>query len=175
MSLHSCHDVESLARELDLWSLIQRAIASCVDPDFIAPFVKAIACLPVRPSRATRRLGSYSSTAGQPSSIRLQFSQEPDQLQETFLHEVAHACDHLHRLPGRPYRQAHGEGWIFWMKRFGLSGRVRGESPALQELYNNRLKVVATCIRCGEEIRRTRRLNRGRRYRHACGGRVVPV
>ncbi|PLX78169.1 MAG: hypothetical protein C0616_15360 [Desulfuromonas sp.] len=175
MSLYHCHDVETLALKLDLWGLIQQGIRRRVAPDLADGFILTIASVSVKPSRATRRLGSYSSCAGRPVSVRIQFSQEMDQLRETFLHEVAHACDHLHRLPGEHYRQAHGEGWRTWMESFGLPGRVRGESPALCQLYQKRLKVVATCLRCGEEIRRTRRLNRGRRYRHVCGGRIAPV
>ncbi|MDA3904103.1 MAG: hypothetical protein PF441_11730, partial [Desulfuromusa sp.] len=104
----------------------------------------------------------------------LQFAQEPGNLQHTFLHEVAHACDHLSRKHGhQPYRRAHGSSWKVWAKALGISTQCCGESEAVRALHQQRLKLVAVCQKCGIEFHRVRRLNRNRTYTHnQCGGKI---
>jgi len=104
------------------------------------------------------------------------FFSEPAVLKETFLHELAHACDHLTNQNGLAYRKAHGSGWKQWATALGIEGAVRGKSEMLSQLYKERLKPVAICRRCGIEFLRIRRLNRNRTYTHeTCGGRLEPV
>jgi predicted SprT family Zn-dependent metalloprotease len=160
--------VQQFATEIGVWEVLVAAVqASAVSSDLLS----RIACLPVRSSHATTRLGSYVSKDGQPVCIRLQMNQEADLLKETLLHEVAHACDHLDNQSGKVYRRAHGPGWQAWMHAFGVPARTTGQSEELKQLYHQRMKVVAVCRGCGAEIRRVRRLDRRRRYRHAaCGG-----
>jgi len=132
--------------------------------------------LPLRKSRAVRRLGSYVARSGVPIEIRLQFSQEEELLIETFLHELAHCLDHLSNQAGQPYRKAHGPGWRNWAVALGIEPSRCGESRVLRDLVESRLKVVAVCIDCGYELRRLRKLPRRRRYIHPqCGGRLKPV
>ncbi|WP_291315577.1 SprT-like domain-containing protein [Desulfuromonas sp.] len=141
-----------------------------------AVLLERLAGIPVRRSRATRTLGAYVSRGAEAVCIRLQFTQEPDILLNTFLHELAHACDHLADPAGRRHRRPHGPRWRAWATALGVDFSCRGRSEALAALHRKRLKVVAVCRRCGTEIRRTRRLPRGRSYLHpACGGQLLPV
>ncbi|RMF70666.1 MAG: hypothetical protein D6740_07870 [Alphaproteobacteria bacterium] len=161
--------VQQVAGQLGVWERIETALAGCTWRD-------EIASLPVRPSRAATRLGSYQQRGGSPRAILLQPVLEPELLRETFLHEVAHACDHRSNQPGQVYRRPHGAGWRDWMARLGCRPEVRGHSATLALQYVSRLKTVAVCSRCGSEVRRLRRLNRRARYLHAgCGGRLKPV
>jgi len=167
--------VEMLARELGLWDALKINIRTQAGEGAEA-LLKQLSGLPVRPSRATRSLGSYLSRDGVPVCIRLQFAQEPDNLRQTLLHEIAHVCDHLSRQPGRRYRQAHGKSWQQWARALGTSVERLGSSEALQHLYRQRVKLVAVCQRCGAELHRTRRLNRRHSYLHVnCGGRLRPL
>lgn len=164
--------VKTFAMEIGVWNLVSVRIAA--HGGGRAPLLlERLAALPVRTSRATRRLGSYVSRGGEPVCIRLQFAQEPDNLTQTFLHELAHACDHLCHQPGRQYRRAHGANWQAWAKAFGISAETCGSSDALKQLHRQRLKLVAICQSCGAEFHRLRRLNRRRHYVHnGCGGRL---
>jgi predicted SprT family Zn-dependent metalloprotease len=165
-------DIKSLAEQLDLWP----QIAAALDRSGHKNLLPIIAALPVRKSSATRSLGAYVSKAGQPLCIRLQFAQEEEQLRDTLLHEIAHACDHLSHQPGKAYRRAHGPGWRAWALALGTSDQRRGHSAAVAQLHKERLKLVAICQNCGAEFKRVRRLNRRRKYLHpACGGRIIPV
>jgi predicted SprT family Zn-dependent metalloprotease len=167
--------VELLARELGLWAALKRNVGTQAG-ERAAALLEQLAGLPVRPSRATRSLGSYTSCDGIPVCIRLQFAQEPDNLSQTLLHEIAHVCDHLTRQPGRRYRQAHGAGWQLWARTLGATTQRLGSSENLQRLYQQRIKLVAVCQRCGAKLHRARRLNRQRSYLHVtCGGQLRPV
>ncbi|HKJ05423.1 MAG TPA: SprT-like domain-containing protein [Geopsychrobacteraceae bacterium] len=167
------YSLRFLAEQLDLWRPIADAVHGLLATNQAEKLLIEISTLPVRPSRATRTLGTYASRAGAPRCIRLQFALEADLLKETFLHEVAHLCDHLINQSGRPYRQAHGAGWKSWAVALGIEAAVRGQSEALAELYRQKLRTVAVCRRCGIELQRARRFNRQRTYVHRhCGGRL---
>ena len=170
------YTVRSLADQLNVWAQINGAACQILGVKEGAILLDGIAHLPVRRSRATRTLGSYASRAGKAWCIRLQFALEPDLLKETFLHELAHACDHLTNQPDQNYRRAHGTGWKGWAAALGIEGRVRGQSEILSRLYRQKLKPVAVCRRCGAEFHRVRRLNRRRKYIHqVCGGQLDPL
>ena len=167
--------VEMLARELGLWENIRTKVEAQAAAKATL-LLKQLAGVPVRPSRATRSLGAYVSRAGVPICIRIQFAQEPEIFRQTLLHEIAHVCDHLCRLPGERYRQGHGPGWQLWAQSLGIGTERRGSSETVQRLHQSRLKPVAVCQRCGAELRRVRRLNRRQRYFHVnCGGRLLPL
>ncbi|MDT8420672.1 MAG: hypothetical protein RQ754_09585 [Desulfuromonadales bacterium] len=167
--------VSSLARKLGVWTLVRQVVEQS-SGNSAGALLETVAALPVRRSSAVRSLGSYVSRAGQPVCIRLQFAVEPETLRETFLHELAHLCDHLTNQPGKRYRKAHGSGWISWARRLGLDGRVRGRSEVLSELCQQRLKTVAVCRTCGAELRRLRRPSRRYQYLHRhCGGVFEPL
>ena len=168
--------VLSLAEELGLWSLLTAVIVERLDSREASTLLARLEQLPVKRSHAVQRLGSYVAKGGEALAIRLQFAQEPEQLRHTFLHELAHACDHLSHQSGRSYRQAHGPGWQEWMAAFGLPAERIGRSEALATLRDQRLKVVAVCRRCGAEVKRLRRFDRRKRYLHTeCGGKLQPV
>lgn len=176
MKFKTENTVRSLAGKLSVWPQIIDAIQNDLSSDEAARLLDMVAQLPVRRSRATRSLGAYVSKAGKAFCIRLQFVLELEELKETFLHELAHACDHLVNQPGQPYRQAHGPGWKTWAKALGSSGDVRGQSRALSQRYRDRLKLVAICGRCGAEFQRVRRLNHRQKYFHRdCGGQLNPL
>jgi predicted SprT family Zn-dependent metalloprotease len=166
--------VKQIAEKFQLWSQIEVAVTEVLTDQPAENFLERIALIPILRSSATRRLGAYISMGGKPICIRLQFAQEPDNLQHTFLHEVAHACDHLSRKGGRQvYRRAHGATWKGWAKALGASTQCCGESEAVQALHQQRLKLVAVCQKCGIEFHRVRRLNRNRTYTHnQCGGKI---
>ena len=165
---------KQFADEYQLWTTIAASVNTILDEPLAADLLKQIAMIPVYKSRATRSLGMYISKAGQPVCIRLQFAQEVETLQQTFLHEVAHACDHLTRKHGHhQYRRAHGPGWRNWASMLGVEARSTGRSEAVQALHQQRLKRVAVCQKCGMEFHRVRRLNRNRSYLHKrCGGQL---
>ena len=161
--------VASLSRELGLWEDICENIRSFAGRKS-ARLIDLLAELPIERSHATRRLGSYVTRNGRPVCIRLQFAQEPENLKQTLLHELAHACDHLSvRFAGR-YRRAHGPSWQAWAEALGTSAKSCGRSQALDQLHRQRQKLVAVCQNCGAEFHRVRRLNQGRKYYHTtCG------
>ena len=170
------YSLHFLAEQLDLWRQIIHAAHGLLPARQAEKLLTEISTLPIRPSRATRTLGTYASKAGVPHCIRLQFALEPDLFKETFLHEVAHLCDHLINQQGKPYRQAHGTGWKSWVVALGIGVAVRGQSAVLSGLYQKKLKPVAVCRKCGIEVQRARRLNRRRTYVHRlCGGQLDPV
>lgn len=159
-----------------LTARVESAVRTQVGEKAGRALVEAIAPVPVRKSHALRRLGSYSMRDGKPVAIRLQFAVEQEVLIETFLHELAHLCDHLARQSGQRYSRGHGRSWQRWATAFGIEPKRCGESRVLDELHKKQLKVVAVCSRCGTEIRRLRRLDSGKRYLHPdCGGRIRPV
>jgi len=168
--------VKQLALRDELWPQISAAIEGALPEPAARKLLCQIAELPIQPSRATRTLGAYVSKAGRPVCIRLQFAQESDSLRNTFLHELAHLCDHLCNQSGQRYRRAHGPDWQQWAKLLGTEPKRCGRSAALETLYQQRLKLVAVCQQCGSEFHRTRRLNSRRNYVHSkCGGRLRPV
>ena len=161
--------LQQLAENLELWQRIVGAVASLVSEP--VPFLERLGQIPVVSSRATRCLGLYVSRGDVPVCIRLQYAQEVDSLPKTFLHEVAHACEHLSRKPGRRRPRAHGSEWRRWARELAIEPVRTGESAALKELHERRLKLVAVCRTCGFEFYRVRRLNRTRSYTHRhCGG-----
>lgn len=162
--------LKDLAEGLGVWSRICDTVAVICGRGAGMLLLDRLAIIAIRESRATRRLGSYVFHGKDPVCLRLQFAQETDCLTETFLHEVAHACDHLH---GGHHRRCapHGDGWKQWAQALGIPPRIRGTSPALAALHQDRRKLVAVCNSCGAEIHRLRRLNRRRSYLHTvCGG-----
>ena len=169
--------VKQHADELGLWQHIELAVEGMISPRPTLALLEKVANIPIQKSRATRRLGAYVSRAGEPICIRLQFAQEPYNLKQTLLHEVAHACDHLSRKGRHPsYRRAHGPSWKSWAKALGISPQSCGESEAVSALHKKRLKLVAICQKCGTEFHRVRRLNRNGSYTHQqCGGRIKTV
>ncbi|SEA00123.1 SprT-like family protein [Desulfuromusa kysingii] len=169
--------VKQYADALNLWQQIELAVEGMLLNASKAGFLEKIATIPIKKSHATRRLGAYVSRGGEPVCIRLQFAQEPENLKQTFLHEVAHACDYLSRKAGsQPYQRAHGPSWKLWTNALGISAKSSGESEAVKDLHQQRLKLVAVCQKCGTEFHRVRRLNRNRRYTHQqCGGRLKTV
>lgn len=168
--------VRQFAEKLSLWQRIEEAVVRMSGLRSTA-FLDEIAQIPIRNSWAARRLGSYVSKGDKPVCIRLQFAQEPDVLEHTFLHEIAHACDHLScRQQRRPYRGSHRSSWKYWARALGVETKASGRSSAVQALYQQRLKPVAVCQKCGTEFHRVRRLSRNRRYIHnQCGGRLQPI
>jgi len=166
--------VKQLATEFNLWQKIESTVAELLSRRTVAGFLAEIALIPIKKSRATRRLGVYVSMGKKPVCIRLQFAQEPDNLRQTFLHEVAHACDHLSRKGRRKeYRQAHGESWKMWARALGVSISTSGKSDAVRQLHQQRLKLIGVCEKCGVEFHRVRRLSRTRNYTHEqCGGKI---
>jgi len=169
--------VKQIADEFSLWQQIETAVNGILKEGSAPALLKKIATIPIHKSRATRRLGAYVSRGGEPICIRLQFAQEPDNLKHTFLHEVAHACDHLSRSKKTStYRRAHGPSWKNWARALGISTQCCGESDAVRDLHQQRLKLVAVCQKCGAEFHRVRRLNRNGTYIHQqCGGRIKTV
>jgi hypothetical protein len=168
-------NVRTLAAELNLW----RQIVAAVETQCVAvagqQLLEKLAIIPVAPSRASRRLGCYAFRGAESVVIRLQFAQEADNLRQTFLHEIAHACDHLTQHGGRR-RVAHGNSWRQWALALGIGTATTGRSPAVVALYQQRRKLVAICLECGAEIYRVRRLNRNHRYFHPpCGGALKPL
>jgi len=165
--------VAEFIAEKKLQSRIHSACERLLTDATILPRVEAV---PIRKSRALRRLGSYVERDGKPREIRLQFAQEEESLVDTFLHELAHCFDHLANQSGKSYRLAHGSGWKAWAEALGIEPVRCGESRQLRSLAESRLKVVAVCERCGFELHRLRRLPRRRRYLHIqCGGRFKVI
>ncbi len=165
--------VKQFALRDALWPQLATAIEGFLPGAAAGKLLLRIAEVPIQSSRATRSLGAYVSRAGLPVCIRLQFAQEADNLRETFLHELAHLCDHLSNQPGKRYRRAHGPDWQQWAALLGIEAKRCGRSVALEKLYQQRLKPVAICQRCGAEFQRTRRLSQRRKYFHrSCGGRL---
>ncbi len=169
--------VKQIAAEYQLWQQIETAVNGILTGKTASVLLEKIGQIPIQKSRATRRLGAYVSLGKEPICIRLQFAQEPENLKQTFLHEVAHACDHLSRKSGRQsHRRAHGSSWKAWAKELGISPQCCGESEAVRQLHQQRLKLVAVCQKCGAEFHRVRRLNRNRTYTHnRCGGKIQPT
>jgi hypothetical protein len=167
--------VRMLAGELNLWRRIVVAVEAQCTTDLGRQLLEKLADIPVAPSRASRRLGCYTFRGNEPVAIRLQFAQEADNLRQTFLHEIAHACDHLSQHGGR--RQVgHGNSWRQWALALGIDTATTGRSAAVNALHQQRRKLVAICLECGAEIYRVRRLNRNNRYLHPpCGGILKPL
>jgi hypothetical protein len=164
-------DVRGLAVELALWPQIVAGIEGYCAAAMGAQLLDKIAVIPVVPSRASRRLGCYAFRGSEPVCIRLQFAQERDSLRQTFLHEIAHACDHLCQQKGSRQPIGHGTSWRRWAQALGIDSTTTGSSVAVAALYQRRQKLVAVCMECGAEIYRVRRLNCTNRYIHpACGG-----
>lgn len=165
--------VRGLCEELGLWTKLERDVRT-FSPRKAAAVLEVVAAIPIRASRATTRLGTYVAQGRRPVCIRLQFVQTSDELRATLLHEVAHACDHLTRGALRRWRSPrcdHGPSWRAWACALGVEPSYRGASENVRALYQRRAKIVAACTRCGEEIRRLRRLPRGVQYLHLrCGG-----
>ena len=126
-----------LAQQFCVWKRIQSAVTLLVSQERLA-FMQQLEAVPVYRSRATRSLGCYVSVAGQPRCIRLQFKQEYSCLQETFLHEVAHLCDHLQNFSSLSYRGAHRRGWQQWATALEIPVKRSGVSEASDALYKER-------------------------------------
>ncbi|MEA3465849.1 MAG: hypothetical protein U9R29_07585 [Thermodesulfobacteriota bacterium] len=168
-------DVITLAQQQGLWSHICDAVRQ-QNVNNYAHILDQVARLPVKRSRATRILGCYVSRQSQPWCVRLQFDQEPEQLRQTLLHEIAHVLDHLVNFSGQPYRGAHCSGWQVWATALGISTCRTGHSEVVARQYRQRQKLVAVCSGCGESIYRLRRLDRNRSYIHAsCGSLLRPI
>lgn len=167
--------VETYSREFEVWARVCEVI-SREQTVLAEKLLTQIAQVPVVRSRSTTTLGCYVSRHDAPCCIRLQFDQEPELLVQTFLHEVAHLIDHLVSFSGRPYRGAHRSGWRAWAIALGVAPSRTGESESLARQHQQRKKLVAVCIGCGESFYRIRRLNRNRTYLHKqCGSPLKPV
>lgn len=168
--------VRALAEQLQVWSRFEAGVSSRLGTAEGAALLEQLASLPVRPSRSVRMLGAYIYRGDTPVAIRIQFAQEEVVMAETLLHELAHACNHLHPPAGRTARQTHGASWQGWARAFGIAPSRKGCSEAIDQLYASRLKVVAVCKKCGAEFRRLRKMAAGRSYIHpGCGGgEIVP-
>ena len=134
----------------ELWHHVEQAVVALVAD--AEAFLNRISAVPIKASSATRSLGCYYSRGAEPRCIRLQFAQESDALQQTFLHEVAHLCDHLLTFQGNVYRGGHGKTWQAWARALHVSAQRCGHSPAVAKLHQKRLKVVAVCERCQERF-----------------------
>jgi predicted SprT family Zn-dependent metalloprotease len=168
--------VKTIATRLNTLEQFKMALAARLSNPQAQQLLARILPLPVRPSHALRSLGAYITRNGQPVCIRLQFRQSRVQLRETLLHELAHACDHLTNQPGQRYRRVHGPDWQSWAMALGINPQRTGHSPELDQLHQQRLKLVAVCQRCGVEILRLRRLPARRKFIHpGCGGRILPT
>ena len=123
--------VASLARELGIWEGIKDNIVRFAGRKAVR-LLDQLGELPVKRSSATRRLGSYVTRNGRPVCIRLQFAQEPENLKQTLLHEIAHACDHLSARFAMSCRRAHGPSWQAWANALGTSTKrvARSSAPA---------------------------------------------
>ena len=141
-------------------------------------FLARICSVPVKASKATRSLGCYYSRGSEPRCIRLQFVQEPDALWQTFLHEVAHLCDHLlsfHKARSIGAGTARIGNTGLMPSKFLLS--VVATARLWQKLHQERLKVVARVANAvNSRSIVSARLPSRRQYLHAgCGGRLRPV
>jgi len=170
--------VRVVAEKLEVWDRFVSGVLARLGRQGGTELIERLTALPVRPSRAVRSLGSYVSRGREAVCIRLQYQQELENLRETLLHELAHACDHLTRREAANYRRAHDKRWKTWARSLGVDPRGTGRSEILHEMREGRMKVVAVCQNCGFEFRRLRRFSIGRRRRHmvhpACGnGRVL--
>lgn len=162
--------VRDLAEQLGLWEQVDAAVRYICDAATDKELLYKLAAIRVVDSRATSRLGSYVYRGRDPICIRLQFAQEEECLRHTFLHEIAHACDHLHRGWHRR-RFGHGDPWRRWAQALGVDVCVSGSSSVVAGLHQRRKKLVAVCQGCGAEFYRVRRLNRRGNYVHpSCGG-----
>lgn len=167
--------VRDMADRLALWPRVVAAVERCCDRVTDDHLLERLGRIPVHGSRATSRLGCYVFRGTNPVCIRLQFAQEAAQLAETFLHEVAHACEHLSE-PRTLRRLAHGQRWQQWALALDIPPVSRGVSATLAALHQRRRKLVAICQRCNTPIYRVRRLNRRTRYIHPpCGGALIAV
>jgi hypothetical protein len=171
----TCRCVGDLLRQLDLHDQLYEQVKNEIGEEEALPLFDELTRLPLKSSRAVTRLGSYSFKGPRPLAIRLQFTQEEASLRQTLLHEIAHFLDHQTTTPGQTYRNPHGRNWQHWLRQIGGQGRAEN-SPAMQSLYQQRLKPVARCEQCGFQLKRLRRLPRGRRWVHShCGGLLVPL
>jgi hypothetical protein len=163
-------NVRMLAVELKLWPQIVAGVMTQCTVAMGKQRLDQLAAIPVMSSRASRRLGCYAFRGSEPVCIRLQFAQEPANLRQTFLHEIAHACDHLNQQRGQR-RVGHGASWRQWACALGVDTATTGRSAAIAILHQRRQKLVAICLVCDAKIYRVRRLNRNNRYLHPpCGG-----
>jgi len=173
--LLNCKTVGELLCFLGLLEPLQEQVSTELGTSKAEELFIQLQPLPLKKSHAVTRLGSYSCRGAKPLSIRLQFAQEEDQLQQTLLHEIAHFLDHQTRVSPGPYRYPHGQSWKYWLKRIG-GGDDSGASIAMSTLYRQRLKPVARCKRCGLLLHRLRRLPQKQRWLHReCGGLLIPV
>lgn len=168
--------VRELGEKLCLWAQIEAAARLRCDSGRVSWLLEQVGRIPVQHSRATSRLGSYVFRGREPVCIRLQFAQEADSLRQTFLHEIAHACDHLMDKGNQQQRVRHDRSWQLWAQALGISPAVRGQSAVLSSLHKRRKKLVAVCQVCGVRIYRVRQLNRKGIYIHpACGGTLQAI
>jgi len=168
--------VAALAAAWELTGHLEQALRAHLDPARADEIGGRLGVIPVFASRAARRLGSCTVRRGVPVAIRLQLAQSPEMLAETFLHEIAHALDHLSGDFERGDRRSHGPSWQRWARALGIPPEVTGHCEALTRIRARRVKPVARCERCGHVLHRLRRLARGRVWLHrSCGGRYAPL
>lgn len=171
----SCRTVGELLYFLGLYGSLQEQVGAALGKTRGEKLLVQLQQLPLKQSHAVTRLGSYSCRGAIPLAIRLQFAQEPEQLEQTLLHEIAHFLDHQTRNLRGPYRNPHGRSWQYWLQLVG-GADGRGCSAAISTLYRQRLKPVARCQRCGLLLKRLRRLPQRQRWLHRdCGGLLVPL
>jgi alkylated DNA nucleotide flippase Atl1 len=98
---------------------------------------------------------------------------DPDQMQKTLAHEVAHVIAGI--------SQGHNSRWKAIARRLGHSGercstREVAERIGMPKRARRVQRIVARCVRCDYEVIRTRALKRGATFTHIrCGGRIVAI
>jgi len=171
----NCSTVGELLFFLGIFDTLQDRVLTNLGSAKGQPLLIQLQQLPLKKSHAVTRLGSYSCRGPDPLAIRLQFAQEQEQLIQTLLHEIAHFFDHQTRSSPGNYSNPHGQSWKFWLHLIGAD-KEPGRSVAMGLLYQQRLKPVARCKRCGQLLKRLRRLPQKKRWLHReCGGLLVPL
>ena len=84
---------------------------------------------------------------------------------EVIAHEVAHL------IAG--FDADHGPRWRAAAVAMGCTGSQFATKALIEDIGSAR-KTVAVCTGCGAELKRARRLNRGRTYRHGRCGQWAP-
>ena len=141
-----------------------------IDPASIPADIRALPV--VRNARLQKTVAQavYSGPDREPARIEMGprlDNANGQTLREVFAHEVAHL------IAG--YDADHGPHWKRIAMDLGCSGS-KFATPATIADIGSAYKVVAKCSDCGDELRRTRRLPKGRNYSHrGCGGRFVAV
>jgi hypothetical protein len=131
--------------------------------------------------RYRRKLGYCSwrrdLTTGEIVFVRIQLhpllESEPELLEVTFRHEVAHAW----AVYAGHHDAGHGPIWKHYARLMGLHNpSAFNGTEAAHRVGQHHCKTVATCTKCGYEIKRVRAWTARRPHRHIkCGGLIQKV